>query len=336
MKVLRLVGVRVALVVPIMLGVTTLTFFVTRVLAGDPTELYVPMNATQEFRDQVRADLGLDQPLVVQYGDFVSGFVRGDLGTSATTGRAVVDDLVDRLPATAELALAALVIAIVLGVPAGVLAAAKQDSALDYAIRGSTLVGMALPSFWLGLVLLLVFFVNLGWLPGPVGRLPIGMDEPDQVTGLLTVDALLDGDLGTWWEATRHLLLPAVTLGLVGLAPIARVARNEMVDALGSPYVRTAHATGIRPWRVNLVYALRNALLPVVTMIGGVVGFLFSGAILVENVFGWPGLGQYALAAITRSDFDALQGFVLWSAALFVLTYLVVDVLYLVIDPRTR
>ncbi|MFV0257630.1 MAG: ABC transporter permease [Acidimicrobiales bacterium] len=336
MDLIRLVGVRVLLVVPIMVGVATLTFFITRVLAGDPTGLYVPVNATDEFRDQVRADLGLDQPLAVQYRDFVSGFTRGDLGTSATTRRPVLDDLLDRLPATAELALASLVIAVVIGIPVGVIAAVKQDSAVDFALRGVTLVGMALPSFWLGLVLLLVFFVNLGWLPGPVGRLPIGAAPPPQVTGLFTVDALLAGQFGTWWQATRHLILPAVTLGLVGLAPIARVARNEMVDALASPYIRTAHATGIRPWRIYLVYALRNALLPVVTMIGGVVGFLFSGAILVESIFGWPGLGQYALAAISRSDFDALQGFVLWSAGLFVLTYLVVDVLYLVIDPRTR
>lgn len=336
MNVTRTVLVRIFWIVPVTLGVVTLTFFVARVLAGDPTDLYVPPQADEAFRETIRAQLGLDRPLAEQYVQFLGGAVTGDLGVSATTGRPVTSDLFDRLPATIELALYALVISVIVGVALGVVAAVYRDRLPDFGMRGFSLLGMSLPSFWLGLVLIFLFFVTWSILPGPVGRLPIGTAAPDRVTGLLTIDALLAGDLGLWWESVRHLILPTVTLSMVSMAPIARVTRAEMVEALNSEYTRTAVANGLDRRTINFRYALRNALLPVITMIGGVIGFLLSGAVLVEAVFGWPGIGSYALDAISRNDFAALQGFVIWSALLYVVTFLVVDLLYLAADPRTR
>jgi len=332
----RTVLVRVAWVVPVALGVVTVTFFVSRVLSGDPSELFMPSDADQQLRDQIRASMGLDASLPVQYWTFLVDLLHGDLGTSFTTGQPVAADLSDRLPATLELGLVGVLIGLGVGIPLGVLAAIRRDGWPDFLIRGVTVGGMALPSFWLGLILILLFSVTLDVLPGPVGRLPIGTPEPDRVTGFLLVDSLLAGDPGLFGQACLHLVLPAVTLGVLILAPVARVTRTAMVEALQSDYVRTAVAMGTGKARVWFRCALRNALLPVVTMSGGVIGFAFSGAVLIEAVFGWPGVGQYALSAISRADYPALQGFVMYAALLYVLVYLAVDLLYLVVDPRTR
>lgn len=336
MSLARTALIRALWVIPVALGVVTVTFFVSRVLGGDPTELFLPPNADAALREEIRASLGLDESIPAQYVTFLGGLVQGDLGESITTGNSVMSDLGDRLPATAELGLVGLGIGLFVGIPLGVFAAVNRDRWPDFLIRGLTLGGMALPSFWLGLIFIWVFFVILQWLPGPVGRLPIGASPPEHVTGLFTIDSILAGDSAALRESIRHLVLPGVTLGLVTLAPIARVTRASMVEALQSDYVRTAVATGASRRQVWFRYALRNALLPVVTMVGGVIGFIFSGAVLIEAVFGWPGLGQYALEAISRSDFAALQGFVLYAALLYVLAYLLIDLLYLLIDPRTR
>jgi peptide/nickel transport system permease protein len=248
----------------------------------------------------------------------------------------VASDLLERLPATLELGLIALVLGIVVGIPLGVLAAVKRNTWLDFAIRAFSLGGMALPAFWVGLILLWIFFVLWGVLPGPVGRLPVNTAGPPQVTGLYLVDSLLAGNPGLWWEAARQLALPAVTLAYGALGPIVRITRASMADALESEYVRTAVAMGHRQRTIWFRYALRNALMPVITMIATTVGYLFSGAVLVEAVFGWPGVGSYALQAIQNSDFAALQGFVIYAGILYVLCYLLVDLLYLAIDPRTR
>lgn len=336
MRLYRLVAIRLVLVIPVALGVVTLTFFVSRVLAADPVELFLPPQADEQLRREIRASLGLDKPIIEQYGIYLDGLLHADLGRSIVTGRPVLHDLADRLPATLELATLALLMAVGIGVPLGVIAAVDRDGPADFIIRGVTLLGMALPAFWLGLILIYVLFVKLAVLPGPVGRFPIGAQPPQDITGLYTVDSLLTGNLGDFRVALRHLFLPALTLGFVTMAPIARVARAAMVEALQSEYIRTAHAMGLPPITVNFRYALKNALLPVVTMIGSTVGFLFGGAVLVESVFNWPGMGQYALNAIRQSDFAALQGFVIWAAIAYVLAFLVVDLLYLVIDPRTR
>ncbi len=332
----RQLVMRILLVVPVIFGVVTLTFVVARVLAPDPVELYVPPQADQQLREEIRERFGLDKPIHVQYANYLRDVTRGDLGESTVTGRSVTADLWSRLPATLELALFSLALAIFIGVPLGVIAGVKRDGPLDFAIRGATLVGMALPSFWLGLVLILIFFVTLGWLPGPIGRLPLGATAPPHVTGLYTIDSLIRGDLAMLWDSVRHLVLPGVTLGVVIMAPITRVSRASMVEVMRSDYIRTAQSTGLARATIYFRYALKNALLPIVTMVGTIVGFVFSGAVLIEAVFNWPGMGRYGLDAIIRSDFQALQGFVIWASVAFILAFLIVDVLYMFIDPRTR
>lgn len=336
MALARMILKRLFWIVPVAFGVVTITFFMARVFSGDPAELYTPPEATDELRAQIRAQLGLADPLPVQYGKYLVALLHFDLGTSFTTGQSVGADLWDRLPATLELGLAGLALGILLGVPLGVLAAVNRERWPDFLVRGVTLGGMALPQFWIGLVLIWIFFVTLGWLPGPVGRLPIGVSPPTRVTGFLLVDTLIAGNPGLWWQALRQLALPAATLGFTTLAPVARVTRSSMVEALQSDYVRTAFAMGHGRRVVWFRYSLRNALLPVVTLIGGVAGHIFGGAVLLELIFGWPGLGQYALQAIERSDFAALQGFVIYASLLYVLAFLAIDIFYMLIDPRMR
>ena len=327
---------RLLWIFPVALGVVTITFFMARVFSGDPTELYSPPEATDLLRSQIRAQLGLADPLPVQYIHYLSDLLHMNFGKSFTTGQAVATDLALRLPATLELGLVGLTFGVVFGIPLGVFAAVNRERWPDFLVRGATLGGMALPQFWIGLVLILVFFVTLHWLPGPVGRLPIGIQPPSRVTGFLLIDTILAGDPQKWWQAVLHLVLPGLTLGLTTMAPIARVTRSSMVEAMQSDYIRTAFAMGFSKRVVWFRYSLRNALLPVVNLIGIAAGHIFAGAVLLESIFGWPGLGQYALQAIDRSDFGALQGFVIYSSLLYVLAFLAVDVLALFIDPRMR
>jgi ABC-type dipeptide/oligopeptide/nickel transport system permease component len=332
----RMILRRLLWVFPVAFGVVTLTFFMARVFNGDPTELYAPPEATDALRAQIRARLGLADPLPVQYVKYLWDLLRFDLGTSFTTGQSVASDLWDRLPATLELGLIGLGLGIAVGIPLGVMAAVYRERWPDFLVRGITLGGMALPQFWVGLVLISIFFVTLRVLPGPVGRLPIGIPLPPRITGFLLIDTLLAGDLALWWQAVRQLTLPALTLGFSTASPIARVTRSAMVEAMQSDYIRTAIAMGHGRRAVWFRYSLRNALLPVVTLIGGVAGHIFAGAVLLESIFAWPGLGQYALQSIERSDFAALQGFVIYASLLYVLAFLVVDLLYMFIDPRIR
>ena len=327
---------RLLWVLPVAFGVVTLTFFMARVFNGDPTELYAPPEATDALRAQIRARLGLADPLPVQYVHYLGNLVHFDFGVSFNTGQSVAADLSDRLPATLELGFVGLALGIAIGIPAGVLAAVNRERWPDFALRGFTLSGMALPQFWIGLVLIWIFFVSLHWLPGPVGRLPIGVALPPKVTGFLLIDSLLAGRPDLWGLALRQLALPAITLGISTAAPIARVTRAAMVEAMQSDYIRTAVAMGHGPRAIWFRYSLRNALLPVVTLIGGIAGHIFAGAVLLESIFAWPGLGQYALQAIERSDFAALQGFVIYASLLYVLAFLAVDLLYMLVDPRIR
>jgi peptide/nickel transport system permease protein len=332
----RMILRRMLWVFPVAFGVVTLTFFMARVFNGDPTELYVPPEATDALRAQIRARLGLADPLPVQYVNYLRDLLRFDLGISFTTGQSVASDLWDRLPATLELGLVGLSLGITVGIPLGVIAAVYRERWPDFLVRGVTLGGMALPQFWVGLVLISIFFVSLRILPGPVGRLPIGVPLPAKITGFLLIDTLLAGDPALWWQAVRQLALPALTLGFSTASPIARVTRSAMVEAMQSDYIRTAIAMGHGRRVVWFRYSLRNALLPVVTLIGGVAGHIFAGAVLLESIFAWPGLGQYALQSIERSDFAALQGFVIYASLLYVLAFLLVDLLYMFIDPRIR
>lgn len=327
---------RILWIIPVALGVVTITFFAARILGGDPSELYTPPEATDELRALIRAQLGLADPLWQQYLHYLNHLVHFDLGTSFTTNRNVGTDLSDRLPATLELGAAGMAIGLAAGIPLGVIASVNRERWPDFMIRGVTLTGMALPQFWIGLVLIWILFVTLHWFPGPVGRLPVGVAPPHSVTGFLLIDTLLAGDPAKFRLAALQLVLPAMTLGFSTMAPIARVTRAAMVEALQSDYIRTAVAMGHIPRAIYFRHALRNALLPVVTLVGGIAGHIFGGAVLLESVFGWPGVGQYALQAIEASDFAALQGFVIYASLLYVIVYLTVDLLYLLIDPRMR
>jgi peptide/nickel transport system permease protein len=328
----------------VILSVLTVTFVVTRVFAPDPTNLYLGgasngfSNAAAEAaaRAKVQSFLGLNGSKLSQYWRFLTQIAHGNLGTSFQTGRPVTSDLLARLPATAELAVYALILGLSTGVICGVLAAVWHEGWFDRVTRFFAIGFMAMPQFWIGLMLLWFFFTQLKFAPGPVGRLPLGMAAPPNVTGFYVIDALLAGEWSTAWQAASQLVLPVITLGLGLAAPVYKIVRTSMLEALTSEYVRAARALGFDQRRIWFVYALKNGLLPLVTILAGIVGYTFAGSVLVEGIFGWPGVGNYALQAIRTSDFPAIQGFVVYSAVLYVVVYEAMNALYAVVDPRVR
>jgi peptide/nickel transport system permease protein len=332
----RLVGWRILGAVIVVFGVVTLTFILARIVSPDPTNLFVSPQSDAATRAQVRHQLGLDKPLWAQYGIFIADLLRGDLATSFTTKQPVSQDLLSRLAATLELAVYAVITGTILGIATGVIAAMRQGKVFDHVIRFVTVSGLALPQFFVGLMLLYFLFVRWRIAPGPIGRLPVGVAPPPNITGFYVVDALLTGRPALAGVAAQALALPVITLAFAIYAPIARTVRAAMVEALEADYIRTAVAMGIGKARIYFAYAFKNALLPVITMLAGAIGFAFSGAVLVEGIFAWPGIGQYALNAIQQSDFPAIQGFVLYCAVLYVVIYLVLDLAYIRIDPRVR
>ncbi|MFY9512141.1 MAG: ABC transporter permease [Rubrivivax sp.] len=331
---LVVIGKRLLAALPNLVGVIVITFLLTRALPGDPAAYFAGAAATQEAIAQVRASLGLDKPLPEQFLRYVGGLLKGDLGLSLTTGQPVLQELLSRLPASIEMVLLALLLACAIALPLGVMAATRPGSWIDQLCRLLTTAGVSLPTFFTGLLLAYVFYFLLGWAPAPLGRLDPIWSPPPSMTGLFLVDALLVGDLGLWWAAFKQLVLPVVTMALFVLAPIARMTRASMLQVLGSDFVRTARASGLSRSTVLVRYALRNALLPVVTTLGMVFGFMLGSSVIIEKVFGWPGVGSYAIDALTASDYAPVQGFVLAMGLLFVLLNLLVDVLYTLIDPR--
>ncbi len=330
----RLILTRLLAALPNLLGVIVITFILTRALPGDPAAYFAGGAATQEAVAQVRAQLGLDRPLPEQFFGYLSALAHGDLGLSLTTGQPVLQELLLRLPASLELVLLGLVLACVIALPLGVLAATRPGSWIDQLCRVITTAGVSLPTFFTGLLLAYVFYFLLGWAPSPLGRLDPMYSPPAQITGLYLIDALIAGDAGLWWASFRQLILPVVTMAIFVLAPIARMTRASMIGVLSADFVRTARASGLSATTVLLRYALRNALLPVVTTLGMVFGFMLGSSVIVEKVFGWPGVGSYAIDALTASDYAPVQGFVLAMGILFLLLNLAVDVLYALIDPR--
>ena len=329
---IRFLARRLAISAVTFLGVMVAVFFIVQVVPGDPAKVRAGPYAGPEEVERVRQDLGLDQPMAERFEQFVTGTLSLDLGTSIRTRAPVRDELAARLPATFELALSALLLAVILGVGLGVLAAVRQGSAVDGAARGIIVAGAATPVFWLGVLLILVFYSTLGVAAQPFGRLPSGMTPPPEVTGFYTIDALFAGDLGTFLGALHSLALPACTLAFVLIAPIANIARASMVDELASEYVRSTRAVGLPGWRD----ALRSALLPVITTIGAVFGFLLGGNVLVERLFAWPGIGQLAYESLLGKDLQTLQGVVLLVGALYILVNVLVDIVYSLLDPRIR
>ncbi|MEO0823282.1 MAG: ABC transporter permease [Pseudomonadota bacterium] len=320
--------------VPVVIGVVVVSFLLTRALPGDPAVYFAGPAADAASIEEVRVALGLDRPLVVQFFLYVGDLVQGDLGRSISTGQPVAYDLANRLPASLELTLAALALSCSVAIPLGVLAATRPGSWIDHLCRVLVTAGVSMPTFFTGIVLIYVFYYLAGIAPAPLGRLDFLYLEPPHVTGFYLIDAALAGDWETWRGALAQLVLPATTLALFTMAPIARMTRAAMLSALSADFVRTARAAGLGPRKVLYGYALRNALLPVVTTLGMVFSFTLGANVLVEKVFAWPGIGSYAVEALIVSDYAAVQGFVLAMALLFVALNLAIDLAYTAIDPR--
>jgi len=333
---LAIILARVGQAIPTLIGIVVVTFLLTRALPGDPAAYFAGASATPESIAEIRAKLGLDQSLTRQFGTYLQDLSSGDLGQSISTGQPVAAELMKRLPASLELTLTALLLSVALAIPLGVLAAVYQDSWIDQLCRFVVTAGVSLPTFFTGLLLVYVFYFLLGFAPAPLGRLDILHVPPPQVTGFLVLDGLLAREWAVAWSAMKQLLLPSITLALFTLAPLARMTRAAMLQALASEYLRTARAAGLSRGRVLMVYAFRNAMLPVITTLAMVFSFSLGANVLVEKVFAWPGIGSYAIEALVVSDYAAVQGFVLSMAILFVLLNLTVDIVYTLVDPRVR
>lgn len=327
---------RLALAAVTLVGVVVAVFIMTHLLPSDPAALRAGPLASEELIAQYRREMGLDQPLYVQFVDYARDLVRGDLGNSWRTEQPVRDELGQRLPATLELAATALAFALLIGLSLGILSAVYFGKWIDHAARVFATLGASLALFWLALVGVQVFYYNLRWAPPPLGRLTVGLPEPPAVTGLFTLDGLLAGDRAIFADAVSHLWLPALTLAFVVSAPLIKIVRAAMLEALSSDFVRTARAIGLSSRQVVLVDALRNAFIPVLTTVGIVFGYLMAGNVIIERVFSWPGIGYYAWNALITNDFNAVQGFVLLIAVVYVLLNLFIDLAYGIIDPRIR
>ena len=327
---------RLGAAAPGLVGVVVVTFFLMRALPGDPAAYFAGNAASKEAIEQVRAKLGLDKSLPEQFVVYVRDLARGDLGQSVTTGQPVRAEMLARLPASLELTLTALLFAVAVALPAGVLAATRPGSLVDQAVRVLTTAGVSLPTFFTGLLLVYVFYYLLGWAPSPTGRLDSLFPTPPKLTGFYLADSLLARDLEIFRACFKQLALPAVTMALFVMAPLARMTRASMLGVLGSDFIRTARASGLAGGTVLWTYAFRNAMLPVVTTLGMIFSFMLGANVLVEKVFAWPGIGSFALEALLASDYAPVQGFILTMATLYVLLNLGIDILYGLIDPRVR
>ena len=326
---------RLAMVIPAFIGVTLLTFALIHLIPGDPVMLIAGERGIDPQRHaRLKAQLGLDKPLPVQYANYVNGILHGDLGKSIVTKKPVLVEFMTLFPATVELSLFAMFFAVVIGLPAGVIAGVKRGSVFDHTVMGVSLTGYSMPIFWWGLLLILFFSVKLGWTPVS-GRIS-ALYWIDADTGFMLVDALRSDEKGAFVSALSHLILPSIVLGTIPLAVIARMTRSSMLEVLQEDYVRTARAKGLAPWRVTLIHALRNALIPVITVIGLQTGVLLAGAILTETIFAWPGVGKWIVESIRRRDYPSVQGGILLIATLIIMVNMLVDMMYGIVNPRIR
>ncbi len=322
-------------VIPTFFGITLVAFTLIRLVPGDPIEVMVgERRLDPEVHAAMMHRMGLDQPIHLQYFKYVNDLLHGDLGTSLVTREPVLSEFLVLFPATVELTLAALLLAILAGIPAGMIAGLKRGSVVDHGVMGVAMTGYSMPIFWWGLIMIMFFSVDLGWTPVS-GRIAIEFDIAPR-TGLLLIDSLLSGEPGAFLSTCRHLILPVIVLGTVPMAVIARMTRSSMLEVLREDYIRTARAKGLAPLRVLVVHALRNALIPVITVIGLQVGSLLAGAVLTETIFSWPGIGKWLIDSIARRDYPVVQTGILVSAGIFVLVNFVVDVLYGWVNPRIR
>ncbi|MBV7380717.1 ABC transporter permease subunit [Maritimibacter dapengensis] len=332
---LRFLISRLLTFIPTFIGVCIISFAFIRVLPGDPIVVMAGERGLSDERYQEMVEqFGFDRPLIVQFWDFFTGVLQGDLGTSFVTKRPVFDEFFALFPATLELSFCAIVIAIVLGLPAGVIAAVNRGKFFDRALMSSALVGYSMPIFWWALLLIIIFSGNLGWTPVS-GRIDLLYFFPP-VTGFMLIDSLLSGQDGAFTSAVRHLILPSIVLATIPLAVIARQTRSAMLEVLGEDYIRTARSKGLAPPRVNGLHALRNAMIPVITVIGLSVGMLLAGAILTETIFSWPGIGKWMVDSIYRRDYPVVQGGLLMVALMVMVVNLIVDLTYGLINPKIR
>ncbi len=327
---------RAALTLPTFFALMFVTFVAIRLVPGDPVEVRVgERGISPERLAMFRHEMGLDQPIWKQFADYVWRLLHGDFGTSVATSEKILTEFLTLFPATIELAFFAMLFAVVLGIPAGVFAAVQRGSIVDHSLMGAALTGYSMPIFWWGLVLIMFMSERLGLTPVS-GRIDLIKYYFEPVTGFMLVDALLSGQKGAFWSALHHLILPAIVLGTVPLATIARMTRSSMLEVLSEDYVRTARAKGLSPFRVVGLHALRNALIPVVTVIGLSIGSLMAGAVLTETIFSWPGVGKWLIESIFRRDYPALQGGIMLISSVVIIINLLVDLLYGAINPRIR
>jgi peptide/nickel transport system permease protein len=318
-----------------MLGIAVLTFVITNIAPGDPARLVAGPNATEDMVATIRTEYGLDRPMIEQFAIYMKDLVTGDFGTSIVSTRPVLDELLRYAPATIELVLVAMLLGIFVGVPLGMLSAVYKDGPIDHFTRILSISGVAIPAFWFGILMQLYFSVDLGWLPVS-GRLPLVTRPPEMITGSLLIDSLLAGNFKTFNTALSYIILPAIVLSFPCLASILRVNRAEMIEVLQSDYIVAARAHGISSRRIVICYALKNALLPTLAMIGLRFGWMLGSTVLVETVFDWPGIGLYAVSSALASDFKPVIGVTLLIGFLFIITNTLVDLAYAWIDPRLR
>ena len=325
---------RVLSLIPTLLGISVLVFLMIQLIPGDPAEMMLGERASESALAELRERLGLDQPIYVQYGRFMGRLLQGDLGRALRTNEKITTEIFERFPATVELSLAAILIATALGMFAGIISATRQYSIFDYVSMVVSLIGVSMPIFWLGLVLMIIFSVNLGLVPLS-GRLSYNI-ELEVITNLYVLDSILTYNWAAFKDAVWHLILPAFTLSTIPMATISRITRSSMLEVLRQDYIRTARAKGLSLWVVHYKHALKNAMIPIITVVGLQFGILLGGAILTETIFAWPGIGLWILNGVYARDFNAVQGGTMFIATVFVTINLVVDILYAWVNPRIK
>jgi len=325
---------RLLTAIPTLIGVSLLVFSMVHLAPGDPAMILLGEKGSAEALEEIRKAMGLDKPLYQQYFIFVENTLSGDFGTSFKSKELVLTEFMDRFPATIELAFFAMLIAVVIGVGAGIIAAVKRYSIFDYASMFISLTGVSMPIFWLGLLMIYFFAVNLEWLPVS-GRMGYEF-YVDEITGFLTIDTLLQGEYEAFWDVLRHLVMPSIALATIPMSILARITRASMLEVMDEEYIRTARAKGCAPLRVVMIHALRNALIPVITIIGLMMGTLLGGAVLTESIFSWPGIGKWLVNAVFQRDYPVIQFTILIIASMFVMVNLLVDLVYALINPKIR
>lgn len=332
---IKMIVKRLGLLIFVVFGVTLVTFFMSHVIPGDPASMIAGQRASEETLQSIRQQLGLDKPVWIQYFHYIGDLLTGDLGTSIRTQRPVLDELITFFPATLELAIAAFAIAIVLGIPLGVLAALKKNTFWDNLSRVFSISGVSIPVFFSGLIVILIFYGNLGWFPSN-GRISLDINPPTHITGFYILDSIFTGDMVALKSSLEHIFLPALVLSYAQLAVITRQVRASMLEVMSQEYIRTAVANGIKGRLLIVSYALKNALIPTVTVIGVAFGSLLGGAVVTETIFGWPGMGKFVVDSISYLDFPAMMGFTIIISIGYVLINLIVDIIYGLLNPQMK